>query len=220
MSVKENYLQIQKDIAEVCAKVHRKPEGITLVGVSKTQPIEKIKEAVAAGVKDLGESKAQELEEKYPDLKELDVDIHFIGHLQSNKVKKVVEISDYIHSVDSLNLLRKINYAASDMDKVQNIFLQVNTSGESQKFGMEPKEVESLMTTMKNLPYDNVKFIGLMTMALHTEDEEAIRKCFQTLFDLKEHLNITHLSMGMSNDYKIAIEEGSTVLRVGRKLFE
>ncbi|MAG18153.1 MAG: YggS family pyridoxal phosphate-dependent enzyme [Candidatus Diapherotrites archaeon] len=220
MSVKENYSNLQKEIKEACEKVRRKPEEITLVGVTKNQEIPKIKELVEAGIRDIGESKAQELEEKYPDLKEMKADIHFIGHLQSNKVKKVVEMSDYIHSVDSLDLLRKIHYAASDMNKVQSVFLQVNTSGEKQKFGMPPKEVESMMSTMKNLPYDNVEFIGLMTMAQHTEDEEIIRDSFRTLYDLKEHLNITHLSMGMSNDYKIAIEEGSTVLRIGRKLFE
>ncbi|MCR4336012.1 MAG: YggS family pyridoxal phosphate-dependent enzyme [archaeon] len=220
MSIKENYLNLQKEISETCAKTRRNPKDITLIGVTKHQEISKIKELINAGVEDVGENKCQELEEKFPDLKELDCDIHFIGHLQSNKVRKVVEMANYIHSVDSLDLLRKIHYAASDIDKVQSVFLQVNTSGESQKFGMPPKEVESLMTTMKSLPYNNVEFIGLMTMAEHTEDEEKIRDSFRTLYDLKEHLNITHLSMGMSNDYKIAIEEGATILRIGRKLFE
>ena len=220
MGIKENYQKLQKEIAETCAKFRRNPKEITLVGVTKNREISEIKELVELGVEDIGESRAQELEEKYPDLKELKVDIHFIGHLQSNKVKQVVELADYIHSVDSLDLLRKIHYAALERDEVQDIFLQVNTSRESQKFGMPPSGVESLLTTMKNLPYDNVNFIGLMTLAPLTEDQEIIRKSFQDLYDIKEHLNLHQLSMGMSNDFKIAIEEGATVLRIGRKLFE
>ncbi len=220
MSIKSNYESVKKEIAQTCTRVRRSPKEITLVAVTKNEPVTKIMEIVSLGIEDIGESKAQELEEKYPELKKLKAEIHFIGHLQSNKVKPVVEMADYIQSVDSLNLLRKIHYAALDMDKVQNIFLQVNTSGEKQKYGMPPHGVESLLTTMKNLPYGNVKFMGLMTMAPLTENEETIRNCFKTLFDIKEHLNLHHLSMGMSNDFKIAIEEGATVLRIGRKLFE
>ena len=220
MSIKENLTNLKKEIKETCEKVRRTPESITLVGVTKTRSIPKIKELVKAGVEDVGENKAQELEEKYPDLKEMKTEIHFIGRLQSNKVKKVVEMADYIHSVDSIDLLRKIQYQALEQNKTQNIFLQVNTSGEPQKQGMEPKEVEDMMTSMQMLPFDKLRFIGLMTMAPHTQDEQIIRECFSKLKDIKEHLNITHLSMGMSNDYKIAIEEGSTVLRIGRKLFE
>ena len=220
MSIKENLTNLKKEIKETCEKVRRTPESITLVGVTKTRSIPEIKELVEAGVEDVGENKAQELEEKYPDLKEMKTEIHFIGRLQSNKVKKVVEMADYIHSVDSIDLLRKIQYQALEQNKTQNIFLQVNTSGEPQKQGMEPKEVEDMMTSMQMLPFDKLRFIGLMTMAPYTQDEQIIRDCFSKLKDIKEHLNITHLSMGMSNDYKIAIEEGSTVLRIGRKLFE
>ena len=220
MSIKENLACIKKEIAETCTKVRRTPESITLVGVTKHRSIPEIKELINAGVEDVGENKTQELEEKYPDLKKLKTEIHFIGRLQTNKVKKVVEMAEYIHSVDSIDLLRKIQYAALDQNKTQNIFLQVNTSGEPEKQGMQPKEVEDMMTSMQSLPFDNIRFIGLMTMAPHTQDEKIIRECFSKLSDVKEHLNITHLSMGMSNDYKIAIEEGSTVLRIGRKLFE
>ncbi|HLC93113.1 MAG TPA: YggS family pyridoxal phosphate-dependent enzyme [archaeon] len=219
MGIKENYASLQKEIAQACVKVRRNPKEITIVAVSKGRTVLQIREAVSLGLTDIGESKVQELEEKYPDLKELGADIHLIGHLQGNKVKKAVEMSDYIHSVDSLTLLRKIHYAALDMNKVQNIFLQVNTSGEAQKSGMKPQEVEALLTTLKNLPYGNVKFIGLMTIAPLTEDMEKCRECFQALYDVKEHLNLHHLSMGMSNDFKVAIEEGATVLRIGRKIF-
>src|SRR3989344_6181570 len=219
MGIKENYARLQREISEACAKARRDPKELTPSAVAKGHPMQSIREAVALGMKDIGESKAQELEEKYPELKTLGADIHLIGHLQGNKVKKAVEMADYIHSVDSLTLLRKIHYAALDMNKVQNIFLEVNTSGEKQKYGMSPIEVENLLTTMKNLPYENVKFIGLMTIGPDTQDEALIRKCFQNLYDIKEHLNLHHLSMGMSNDFKIAIEEGATVLRIGRKLF-
>ena len=220
MSIKENLTNLKKEIKEICEKVRRTPESITLVGVTKTRSIPEIKELVESGVEDIGENKAQELEEKYPDLKEMKTEIHFIGRLQSNKIKKIVEMADYIHSVDSIDLLRKIQYQALDQNKTQNIFLQVNTSGEPQKQGMEPKEVEYMMTSMQMLPFDKLRFIGLMTMAPYTQDEQIIRDCFSKLKDIKEHLNITHLSMGMTNDYKIAIQEGSTVLRIGRKLFE
>ncbi len=219
MPIKENISTLRSEIAQVCARIQRKSGEITIVAVSKGEPIKKIREAHACGIADFGENREQELEEKFPDLKTLKSDIHFIGHLQSNKVKAVVEMADYIHSVDSLSLLRKIHYAALDMDKVQNIFLQVNTSGEAQKQGMKPDEVESLLTTMKNLPYENVKFIGLMTMAPLTDDMKVARKCFQKLYDIKEHLNLHHLSMGMSNDYKVAIGEGATVLRIGKRIF-
>src|SRR3989338_6065150 len=143
MAIKENIASLQREIAETCSRVQRKPSEISIVAVSKGQPISKIREVHLCGMMDFGENRAQELEEKYPELKALkpEIDIHFIGHLQSNKVKKVVEIADYIHSVDSLDLLRKIHYAALDMDKVQNIFLEVNTSGEKQKFGLPPHEV-------------------------------------------------------------------------------
>ncbi|VVB98862.1 Uncharacterised protein [uncultured archaeon] len=222
MDVKENIASLRREISETCSRANRKPEEITIVAVSKGSSISKIRETHSCGLLDFGENKCQELEEKYPELIALKPrpDIHFIGRLQSNKVKKVVEMADYIHSVDSLDLLRKIQYVALEIDKVQDIFLQVNTSGEEQKQGMKPEEVEGLLSTMKNLPYNNVKFIGLMTMAPLTEDTEAIRKCFQKLYDVKESLSLKHLSMGMTNDWKIAIEEGATVLRIGRRIFE
>ncbi len=221
MGIKENIASLRAEISGVCARIQRRSGEITIVAVSKGEPMKKVTEAHACGLSDFGENREQELAEKFPDFAALmpRPDIHFIGHLQGNKVKSVVEMADYIHSVDSLSLLRKIHYAALDMDKVQNIFLQANTSGEAQKQGMRPEEVESLLTTMKNLPYENVKFIGLMTMAPLTQDMEVARKCFQKLYDIKEHLNLHHLSMGMSNDYKVAVEEGATVLRIGRRIF-
>ncbi len=219
MGIKESYAALQKEIAQACAPIRRDHKAITVVGVSKGHPISAIREAVAAGIKDIGENREQELSEKFPELTELGADIHFIGHLQGNKVKSVVEMADYIHSVDSLSLLRKIHYASQDMDKVQNIFLEVNTSGEAQKYGMKPEEVETMLTIMKNLPYGNVKFIGLMTMAPLTDDMNVARECFRKLHDIKEHLNLHHLSMGMSSDFRVAIEEGATVLRIGRKIF-
>ena len=219
MGIKENYAALQKEISQTCAKARRNPKELTIVAVSKGHPVLAIKQAVHAGIEDIGESREQELSEKFPELQKLNIDVHFIGHLQSNKIKSVVEMADYIHSVDSLSLLRKIHYTALDMEKVQNIFLEVNTSGEENKYGMKPHEVESLLTTMKNLPYDSVKFTGLMTMAPLTQDMNVVRKCFQKLYDIKEHLNLHHLSMGMSNDFKVAIEEGATMVRIGTAIF-
>lgn len=219
MTIAAQIQTLHAEIAQACAKARRKPSELTIVAVSKTHPVSKIKEAVAAGIRDIGESRAQELEEKYPDIRLLDADIHFIGHVQGNKIKKIVEMADYIHSVDSLDLLRKIHYAALDRGKVQNIFLQVNTSGEKTKFGLAPEEVEALLTTLKSLPYGNVKFVGLMTIAPLVKEPEEARPYFQKLWDIREHLNLRHLSMGMSNDFRVAIEEGATVLRIGTKIF-
>lgn len=220
MGIKENLERVRANVAAACARVRRKPEEVTILAATKGRGAGQIKEAVSLGITDIGENRMQELEEKYPDIKGLGADIHFIGHLQSNKVKKAVEMCDYIQSVDSLDLLRKIHYASLDIEKVQNIFLEVNTSGEPQKYGMPPEEVESLLTTMKNLPYHNVKFIGLMTMAPIVKNQEEARPYFQKLWDIRESLNLKHLSMGMSDDYEVAVEEGATVIRIGRKIFE
>ncbi len=217
MQIKENVSFVKKQIAEACEKTKRDEKKITIIGVTKTRSIKEIQELVNAGVKNVGENKAQELESKFIELKKLDVQIHFIGHVQSNKAKKIVEMADYIHSVDSLKLLKKINSSAKEIGKVQNIFLEIN-SGEEEKYGLEYKDADALLEEAKKMK--NINVLGLMTMAPFTENKEVIRECFLKLKEKSYSIGLKELSIGMSNDYKIAVEEGATFLRIGTRLFE
>ena len=220
--ITENVHIVKEKIAEICKNSGRNPGEITLIAVSKTNPISAIEEAVSAGITDLGENKAQELRDKSK-LIEGDFNWHFIGHLQTNKVKYVIRAAEYIHSVDSVKLAEEINRKAEALDKVQKILIEVNTSGEESKYGIQDFDsLESLIEKCETL--SNIEVKGLMTMAPFTSDEDVIRKCFINLREMKEKLNnrwdnITELSMGMTNDYKIAIEEGSTMLRIGTAIF-
>ena len=220
--IADNINIVSEKIAERCDNIGRKLSEITVVAVSKTNPLSAIREAFSAGLTNFGENKAQELRDKNSEL-ELNVNWHFIGHLQTNKVKYVIEPSTLIHSVDSTKLADEINTRAELIGKVQNILLEVNTSGEVSKFGLQNEaeviEITDYINTLKNV---NLK--GLMTMAPYTADVNEIRKCFVGLWNLKDKLvkigyNLSDLSMGMTNDYEIAIEEGSTILRIGSAIF-
>jgi len=220
--ITENVHIVKEKIAEICDISGRKPEEITLIAVSKTNPVSVIEEAISAGITDLGENKAQELRDKSK-LIDGDFNWHFIGHLQTNKVKYVIKSAEYIHSVDSVKLVEEINRKAGSIDKVQKILIEVNTSGEVSKYGIQDFEIlKNLIKECKS--YSNIEVKGLMTMAPFTSDENVVRKCFSDLREMKEKLNdhwqnITELSMGMTNDFKIAIEEGSTMLRIGTAIF-
>ncbi len=220
--ITENIHIVKEQIAEICKNSGRNPDEITLIAVSKTNPISAIQEAVSAGLTDLGENKAQELRDKSK-LIEGNFKWHFIGHLQTNKVKYVIKSAEYIHSVDSVKLVEEINKKAEAIEKVQKILIEVNTSGEESKYGVQGyDEIESLIEKCE--AYSNIEVKGLMTMAPFTSDKDVIRKCFSDLREIKIKLNnrwknITELSMGMTNDYKIAIEEGSTMLRIGTAIF-
>ncbi len=205
--------------------VSNTPDSVTLIGVTKTKGIEDIKRAVRAGIKNIGENKVQEALEKYQELKDLDLIWHFIGRLQTNKVKKSVEIFDLIHSVDRINLAEEIDKEASKLNKKQKVLLQVNTSGEESKAGFSIDDlIESLP---KIVQMNSLDVVGLMTVAPATEDESLLRKCFSSLRELKDKINeskyftqeLKILSMGMTGDYAIAIEEGSTMIRLGRAIF-
>jgi len=218
MSIKENYLKVKKQISDSCEKVNRNPQEVTLVGVTKNTEIARVKELVNAGCNDIGENRLYELEEKYLKLKDMNVKIHFIGHLQSNKARKIVEMANVIHSVDSLKLLGKINNAAFEFGKKQKVFLQVNVSGEEQKSGFEVGEMEHVISDARK--FENIEVLGLMTMAPFTNDKETIHSCFRKLHELKEKFKLKELSMGMTNDFIPAIANGATFVRVGRKIFE
>ncbi len=221
--IRENLKEISDNIAEACNRIGRNPDGITLVAVSKNFPIENILEASSAGQKFFGENKAQELRDKAKQLANIDVLWHFIGHLQSNKAKYVVPSAELIHSVDSLSLIEEIQKQAGKIQKVQNILLEVKTSDEAAKIGItDERELFSLAEKVAEYPNINLK--GLMTMAPFVDDEKVVRESFKKLYSLFNKLNnsgfrLEHLSMGMTADFKIAIEEGSSILRIGTAIF-
>ena len=197
-------------------------KNFTCVAVSKTKPKEDIEKIYNLGHRDFGENKVQELEYKYNNLPQ-DINWHMIGHLQSNKVRKVIPIVSLIHSVDSLKLLKVINKESKKFDKVTNCLIQVNISKESSKYGFEDRELDFLNQETIN-EYKNIKFKGLMGMASFTNDESIIKNEFNNLKNIYDNIrkeidDFNILSMGMSNDYKIALQSGSNMIRVGSKIF-
>jgi pyridoxal phosphate enzyme (YggS family) len=218
----ENLKKVEDKIEESCIKSGRNRSGIRLVAVSKTQPLSIINEVLEAGINDLGENKAQELRDK-SELIAGDFNWHYIGHLQTNKIKYVIKAAEFIHAVDSVKLTEEINRKSKEINKNQKVLLEIKTSDEATKFGLaSEKGIFETVESCKNS--SNINLVGLMTMAPYTDDESVIRNCFIQLRMLKEKLNnngyaLTELSMGMTNDYKIAIEEGSTMLRIGTAIF-
>lgn len=220
-------MKITANLQQIKASI---PEHVTLVAVSKTKPNEAILEAYQAGQRVFGENKVQELTEKYESLPK-DIEWHMIGHLQSNKVKYIAPFVSLIHGVDSFKLLKEINKRAAQNERVINCLLQIHIAEEDTKFGFDEKEVIELLQSeaFKNL--QNIKIVGLMGMATFTENENQIRKEFKSLKNLFDKLltlstqgtlstfQLSTLSMGMSGDYQLAIEEGSTMIRVGSSIF-
>ncbi|MCR5613926.1 YggS family pyridoxal phosphate-dependent enzyme [Treponema sp.] len=228
MSIKENLEKINSEISETCKSCKRNSTEIKLVAVSKFHPLEKIEEAISAGQLLFGENRVQEAKEKFTQisLKYPNVDLHIIGSLQRNKVKDAVKIASCIESVDRLELLDEIEKQCSKIDKKIDVLLEVHTGEESKSGFLDFTSLEQAVCALAENKYPHVNVRGLMTMAPFTEDESLIRKSFSTtkkyLEDLKSKypaLNLTELSMGMSNDFKIAIEEGSTMIRVGTSIF-
>ena len=209
---------------ELAKKRAGRHDTVLLLGVTKTQSVQRMNEAIRAGVTAIGENKAQELCEKYPDI-DKGVDIQFIGHLQKNKVKYIIDKVSLIHSVDSPELMEEINKRAAAANKVQDILLEVNVSGEESKFGISPDQVFDLLEKAEDFKALRVR--GLMTIAPKTDDPENSRKYFKSLkklavdIGLKNYHNITmdFLSMGMSSDFEVAVEEGANIVRIGSLLF-
>ena len=223
MGILENIREVQAKISESAKKVGRNPEEITLVAVSKTKPVELIKEAVKCGMTQLGENRVQEVLEKYGYVD--GAQWHLIGHLQKNKVKYIVDKAVLIHSVDSVELAREIDKHAKKVGKIQDILIQVNISGEESKSGVEPENAEEICRQVAQL--DNVKIKGFMTMAPREADENGLHRIFGGLKALMEEIkeknienvDLKELSMGMSGDYEIAVMEGATIVRVGTGIF-
>jgi pyridoxal phosphate enzyme (YggS family) len=219
--IRENILRVRERIEKAAKRVGRDPEEIKLVAVSKTVDLARIKEAIDAGVSILGENYIQEAQKKIEEIGR-SVSWHFIGHLQSNKAKYAVHLFDMIHSLDSIHLAEELNRRASQAERVMRVFIEVKLSEEVTKFGTE--EETALDLARKVLQLDHLSLEGLMTMPPYFEVPEMSRPYFVRLRGLRERMAmegipVKELSMGMSNDFEIAIEEGATHLRVGTAIF-
>ena len=222
--VAENLAEVEKKVCEACERAGRSRDEVTLIAVSKTKPVSMIEELLPGGMRDFGENKVQELCEKYEVLPK-DIRWHLIGHLQRNKVKYIADKAYLIHSVDSLRLAEAISEEGVKKGVTVPILIEVNVAGEESKFGVTPEETESLVREIAKLPSIQIK--GLMTIAPYVEDPEENRVHFSRLrqlsVDIREknidNVSMNVLSMGMTGDYQVAIEEGATMVRVGTGIF-
>lgn len=224
-TIADNLRRVQERIAAAAERAGRDPAGVTLVTVTKTRSLDEVRAAVEAGATDLGENYVQELEAKAEALADLDVRWHAIGHIQTNKVRKLVGLVHLVHSVDSLRLAREIERRAAAAGLRVPVLLQVNVSGEESKFGVAPAEVPALAQALVEL--EAAWLVGLMTMPPYSTDPEDSRPHFVHLRELRDRLvdggipaeRLQHLSMGMTGDFEVAVEEGATLVRVGTAIF-
>lgn len=224
----QNLQSVLDRMNRAACRADRAPQAVRLVAVTKLHPVEEIRPLIAAGQTVLGENRVQELVEKMDvfDRQPLPLEWHLIGHLQTNKARKVVGRVALIHGVDSLRLAEAIQQAAEHADTTVEILLQVNISGEESKFGLDPGELDAVARGLA--PFDRVRCCGLMTMAPFEMEPEETRPVFRGLREAMDrlrqrgydHLDLRHLSMGMTNDFEVAIEEGATLVRVGTALFQ
>lgn len=216
MSIKESLLTIKNEL----------PDTVILVAVSKTKPVSDLEEAYAAGQRIFGENKIQEMTQKW-EVMPKDIQWHMIGHVQTNKVKYMAEYVSLVHGVDSLKLLKEINKQAKKHNRVINCLLQMHIAEESTKFGLDKEELDNLITSDVFKTLENVNVVGLMGMATFTDDKNQIKKEFATLKEIfsslqsikSTNLDVKILSMGMSGDYKLAMDQGSTMVRIGSSIF-
>ena len=222
--IKENLEEVREKIRQACQRSGRREEDVTLISVSKTKPVEMLKEAYEAGSRDFGENRVQEIMEKYGQMPE-DVRWHMIGHLQKNKVRQVIDKAVLIHSVDTVELAEQIEKDAAKRDLTVDILLEVNVAEEESKFGFRTEEVEAAVMKIKEFPHVHIK--GLMTSAPFVSNSEDNREVFKKLYQLYvdirskniDNVNMSVLSMGMTGDYEVAVEEGATMIRVGTGIF-
>ena len=221
--IADNLKSVTSRISRCCEKAGRPVSDVKLVCVTKGRTAQEVNELIKAGATDMGENRVQDALVKYKAIGNRAI-WHLVGHLQTNKVRDAVGISLLIHSVDSLRLMEAIDREAKRSGKVQDMLIQVNTSGQASKFGISPDEVRPFFK--KAVLYPNISISGLMTMAPEVVDPEETRPCFRRLRELRDELNAIRntqypiLSMGMTNDFEVAIEEGSTMVRVGRAIFK
>ncbi|MFC4139566.1 MULTISPECIES: YggS family pyridoxal phosphate-dependent enzyme [unclassified Microbacterium] len=219
----QNIADVRANIAAAAERSGRDASGIRLLAVSKTVPEERLRLAIEAGATDLGENKVQEAKRKAENLADLDLRWSVIGHLQTNKAKDVVSFADEFQALDSIRLADALDKRLQAAGRSLDVFVQVNTSAEEQKSGIDPADALAFLEELKHR--DSLHVQGLMTLALFTSDTERVRECFRILRDVRDRarerdlVGPGELSMGMSGDYQAAIEEGSTVVRVGQKIF-
>jgi pyridoxal phosphate enzyme (YggS family) len=228
MTIAENVAAIQERIATAAGRVQRSPENIILMGVTKTVAPEQIRDAYAAGVRIFGENRVQEFAGKYEALRHLPgTEWHMIGHLQTNKAAKAAELFAAIDSVDSIRLAEKLNSAAAALGKALRILIEINIGGEQAKSGLAPDSAELEDLLQRSAEFASLRFCGLMTVPPHDDDPEASRPYFRRMLELFEALaarkipaiEMDILSMGMSHDFEVAIEEGANCIRLGTALF-
>src|SRR5438874_4622516 len=221
-SVAENLERVREQIARAAAKVGRVGGEIELVAVTKTHPAEKVREAIQAGQRLFGESRVQEARAKIPELPSA-IRWHFVGHLQKNKIRHALPLFEMIHSVDSLALAQEMNRIAEEEGMRPRVLLEINVAGEGSKFGFAPDKLREQMEALLALP--RLSVLGLMTIPPLGEEPEASRKYFVQLRELRDRLqtefrvDLAQLSMGMTQDYAVAVEEGATLVRVGTAIF-
>jgi len=226
MSISKNVKEIRDRINKAALAIKRDSSEIKLMAVTKTRSIETIEEALHSDLKFIGENKIQEAAEKIPFLKEKFKEFHFIGHLQSNKIKKLMKLKpDLIHSIEKYSTAEKLNNYLMQHSITQNVLIEVNTSNEESKFGIAPNETIPFIRKVSQLK--NIRIKGLMTVGIFTSDEKLIRDCFIKLRNLSDEIKVEEipnvemefLSMGMTNDFEIAIEEGANIIRLGTAIF-
>ncbi len=222
--IAENIKNVETRIQKACERVGRKREEVTLICVTKTMPVEDLREAYDAGQRSFGENRVQEINDKFPQLPE-DIQWHMIGHLQTNKVKYLMDKVVMIHSVDSVHLAKAISKEAVKAGRVMDILIEINAAGEESKFGLD---YDNVLTMVKEIaPLPGIHINGLMTVAPYTDDPETNRVFFRNLRELAvdidrqsiDNVSMTVLSMGMTGDFEVAIEEGATHIRVGTAIF-
>ncbi|ESE29668.1 pyridoxal phosphate enzyme, YggS family [Eubacterium brachy ATCC 33089] len=221
LRINMDYDYIEKNLEEITDTL---PSNVTLVAVTKTHGTEEINKAIDWGVTDIGENKVQEILEKYPHVKP--VRWHLIGHLQTNKVKQIIDKVHLIHSVDSMKLAGEINKRAGQVGKTVNVLIQINSAGEESKFGIETEETEMMVKQILD-ECENIKICGLMCIAPFDEDPDNVREYFRVVKEQydelakidHENLEFKYLSMGMSHDYRVAVSEGSNMVRIGSAIF-
>ena len=222
--IQENLEEVRENIRKACEKAGRSQKDVTLIAVSKTKPLFMLEEAYEAGARDFGENKVQEILEKCPKMPE-DARFHMIGHLQRNKVKQVLPHAVLIHSVDSLRLAEQIDQDAQKLGITADILLEVNVAKEESKFGMMPEKVPEMVEQIA--AFSHLRIQGFMTIAPFVEDPEKNRPVFRKLYQLSvdikkkniDNVSMSVLSMGMTGDYQVAVEEGATMIRVGTGIF-
>jgi len=225
VSIKENIDEILKRTAAAAMRSGRSPEDITVIAVSKTVDAERAREAVEGGLVNLGENRVQELVSKYEQLSDIGVKWHLIGNLQKNKVKYIIDKTTLIHSVENLELANEINKRAQKNNIISNVLIELNIGEEESKFGLDEENVYSFVKDMEQ--FENIKVLGLMTVAPFSENPEDIRWVFKKMKGIYDKISgmklknteMKYLSMGMTNDFEIAIEEGANIVRIGTAVF-